>query len=185
MSDKRHRTRAALLQAARDVIREKGFHAASLQAVAERAGMSRGAIYGNFRSRESLLVAVIWDLWPPVQPVLRPGAGFREQMRIIGRAVADAAEQRRPLAIGAASFQLYALSSQQMRRRIARENVKIYAWIARELLKFIPQRELPMPVNQFVRVTHALSEGLMFGHFMTPDLIDRKVMIAAFVALAR
>jgi hypothetical protein len=42
-----------------------------------------------------------------------------------------------------------------------------------------------MPVNQFVRVTHALSEGLMFGHFMAPDLIDRKVMVAAFAALAR
>jgi hypothetical protein len=29
-----------------------------------------------------------------------------------------------------------------------------------------------------------MSDGLMFGHFMTPDLIYSKVIIAAFEALA-
>ena len=41
-----------------------------------------------------------------------------------------------------------------------------------------------MPAERFVRVTHMLSDGLMFGHFMTPDLIDREVIISAFEALA-
>jgi AcrR family transcriptional regulator len=184
MSDKRQRTRAALLESARDVIREKGFHAVSMQEVATRAGMSRGAIYGNFSDREDLIFAVIESLWPPVQPKLVPGASFRAQMQIIGKAVADTAQQRRPMAIGAASFQLFALSNPRMKRKLARENARIYTYIAKELVKYIPAIELPMPAEQFVRVTHALSDGLMFGHFMTPDLIDSKVIIAAFEALA-
>jgi AcrR family transcriptional regulator len=184
LRDKRQRTRAQLLDAAREVIREKGFHAVSMEEVARRAGMSRGAIYGNFRNREDLIFGVVENLWPPVAPKLIHGASFREQMRIIGTAVADAAEQRKSMAIGAASFQLFAFSHPRMRRRLARENARIYEFIAGELRKFIAEAELPMPVERFVRVTHMLSDGLMFGHFMTPDLIDREVIISAFEALA-
>ena len=184
MGDKRQRTRAQLLEAARAVIREKGFHAVSMEEVARRAGMSRGAIYGNFRNREDLIFGVVESLWQPVAPRLVPGAGLREQLRVIGEAVADAAEQRRPMAVGAASFQVFALSHPRMRRRLARENARIYAFIAGELLKFISESDLPMPVERFVRVTHALSDGLMFGHFMTPELIDRAVIVSAFEALA-
>jgi AcrR family transcriptional regulator len=181
---KRQRTREQLLEAARAVIREKGFHAVSMEEVARRAGMSRGAIYGNFKNREDLIFGVVESLWQPVAPRLIPGATLRTQLRIIGEAVADAAVQRRPMAVGAASFQVFALSHPRMRRRIARENQRIYSFIAAELLKFIPARELPMPVERFVKVTHALSDGLMFAHFMTPELIDREVMICAFEALA-
>lgn len=184
MSEKRQRTRAQLIDAAKAVIKEKGFHAVSLQEVAERAGMSRGAIYGNFRNREDLIVGVVETLWQPVVPPLRKGASFREQMRIIGQAVAEAAEARMHMAVGAASFQLYALSNPRMRKRLARENAKIYQHIAKELLNFISEQELPMPVEKFVKVTHALSDGLMFAHFMTPELITADVIVSAFEALA-
>ena len=184
MGDKRQRTKAKLIEAARDVIRQKGFHAVSLQEVADRVGMSRGAIYGNFRNREALIFAVVESLWQPVAPELRAGASFREQMRIVGQAVADAAKARAPMAVGAASFQLYALSNSRMRRRIAAENAKVYALIAKTILEFIPERELPMSVDKFVRVTHALSDGLMFGHFMAPDEITEEVIVSAFEALA-
>ena len=43
--DKRDRTRARLLEAARAIVREKGFARTTLEAVARRAGMTTGAIY--------------------------------------------------------------------------------------------------------------------------------------------
>src|SRR5450755_4393414 len=57
--DKRERTRAALIAAAWAVVEEKGFAAASLEEIARRAGMTRGAIYSNFPSRAALLLAVV------------------------------------------------------------------------------------------------------------------------------
>ncbi len=182
--DKRERTRAQLIASARDIVREKGFHAVSLQEVAERVGMSRGAIYGNFRDREDLIFSVVETLWQPVRPPLRHGAGLREQLRIMGRSVAATAKARMPMAVGAASFQVFALSNPRMRSRIARENARIYAHIENALREFISERDLPMPMGQFVRVTHALSEGLMFGHFMAPRQITEEVIVAAFEALA-
>jgi AcrR family transcriptional regulator len=183
--DKRQRTREALIEAAREVVRVKGFHAVSLQEVAEQAGMSRGAIYGNFRNREELLFAVVATLWPPVAPQpLSPGASLRELLGSIGRAVAQAARERRAMAVGAASFQLYALSHPAMRQVIAEENAKIYTQIAERITALIPSDSLPMPAETFVRVTHALSDGLMFAHFMSPEEFTDDVIVTAFEALA-
>ena len=71
-----------------------------------------------------------------------------------------------------------------MRKVIAEENAKIYAQIAQRITALIPEDQLPMPAQTFVRVTHALSDGLMFAHFMAPEEFTDDVIVAAFRALA-
>src|SRR6476646_93417 len=79
--DKRHRTRAALLEAARALIREKGYECTTMEEVARRAGMTTGAIYGNFKNRDELFIALGQTYWPPIAPKVAPGATFAEAMR--------------------------------------------------------------------------------------------------------
>jgi AcrR family transcriptional regulator len=55
---RRQLTRDALVAAAAEVFTAKGFHAASLDEIADAAGFTRGAIYSNFGSKEELLFAV-------------------------------------------------------------------------------------------------------------------------------
>src|SRR3954451_13464264 len=55
---RRQLTRDALVAAAAEVFTVKGFHAASLDEIADAAGFTRGAIYSNFGSKEELLFAV-------------------------------------------------------------------------------------------------------------------------------
>ena len=50
-------TRAAILNATRDMISERGESGVRVAEVAARAGVTTGAIYGHFESREGLLVA--------------------------------------------------------------------------------------------------------------------------------
>jgi AcrR family transcriptional regulator len=50
-------TRHAIARSAADVIARKGFHAASVDEIAEEAGYSVGALYSNFGSKEDLLLA--------------------------------------------------------------------------------------------------------------------------------
>src|SRR5437667_6166963 len=52
-------TRTALVEAAAEVFARRGFHAASLDEIAETAGFTRGAIYSNFSGKEDLLLAVL------------------------------------------------------------------------------------------------------------------------------
>jgi hypothetical protein len=41
-----------------------------------------------------------------------------------------------------------------------------------------------MLAARFVRVLHALTEGLILTHVMTPELITREVIVSAFEAPA-
>lgn len=52
-------TRQSLLQAARDVFVARGFHAARIDDVVAASGLSVGAIYGYFRSKDELIRACI------------------------------------------------------------------------------------------------------------------------------
>ena len=56
---RRELTRSTLIDAAADVFAKRGFHAASLEEIAETAGFTRGAIYKNFENKEELFFAVI------------------------------------------------------------------------------------------------------------------------------
>jgi AcrR family transcriptional regulator len=56
------RTGAALLRAARELIEQDGFAALTMTAVAERAGVSRRAIYLHFATRTELLAALYRSL---------------------------------------------------------------------------------------------------------------------------
>src|SRR5271169_6266067 len=81
--DKRARTRAKLVQAAAEVVREKGYERTTLDDVAQRAGMTRGAIQGNFRNKDELFLAVAATRWQPIVPQFKPGGSLAEQMRIL------------------------------------------------------------------------------------------------------
>lgn len=61
-SRRREQTRARLLDAAHEVFGEVGMAAASVEAICERAGFSRGAFYSNFESKEELFLALITQL---------------------------------------------------------------------------------------------------------------------------
>ena len=52
----RENTRARLLDAAAEVFAEVGLDAASVEAVCERAGFTRGAFYSNFDSKDELFL---------------------------------------------------------------------------------------------------------------------------------
>jgi AcrR family transcriptional regulator len=56
---RRAMTRNALVEAATEVFARRGFHAATLEEIAEAAGFTRGAIYSNFSSKEDLLLAAV------------------------------------------------------------------------------------------------------------------------------
>jgi AcrR family transcriptional regulator len=52
------RTRAALLSAAQAILQEQGFEALTMTAVADRAGVTRRAVYMHFASRAELVAAL-------------------------------------------------------------------------------------------------------------------------------
>jgi AcrR family transcriptional regulator len=58
-AERREDTRQQVLAAAARVFARNGFHATSLEAVAEEAGFSRGAVYYNFSDKEELFLELL------------------------------------------------------------------------------------------------------------------------------
>jgi AcrR family transcriptional regulator len=72
-------TRRALLQEAAELLDSGGPDAVTLRAVGARAGVSRGAPYGHFADKETLLTAVAatgWDRLADDVHTLRAGSGL-------------------------------------------------------------------------------------------------------------
>lgn len=182
---KRARTRQALIDAAVALVREQGFANVTMEAVAARAGVSRGSIYGNFRDRNDLLMAVARDRAPPITPGLMPGATLREQMRAMGRAVSEAARERRPAGVHRAAYLMNVLSDETLRRRVVAEGREIRRRVVEGWERMgRPADPLPMPTDQFVRVIGALTDGLLIAHFQNPEDFDEALIVSAFEALA-
>src|SRR4051812_30622725 len=57
-AERREATRGALLQAARELFSTKGFTGAGREEIVQRAGVTRGAMYHHFESKEDLFRAV-------------------------------------------------------------------------------------------------------------------------------
>jgi AcrR family transcriptional regulator len=57
-SERRAQTRAALIAAGRSLFTEQGFAGAGREEIVERAGLTRGALYHHFASKDDLFAAV-------------------------------------------------------------------------------------------------------------------------------
>lgn len=60
-SERRAQTRERLLEAAARVYARRGFHGATLAGVAADAGLTKGAVYDHFGSKEKLLSALLHE----------------------------------------------------------------------------------------------------------------------------
>ena len=80
-TERREKTRHDLLDAAEACFVTRGFHATSVDEVAERAGYTKGAVYSNFASKEDLFFGVyqrrIDHVLTDVVPGLRQAGAVR------------------------------------------------------------------------------------------------------------
>ena len=86
----KEKTRQALLEAAAELFRTRGYTATTLNEIAERAGVTRGAFYGHF-SHKTEVIQAIWEeqalpFFEPIQEVLQdlpdenPSLAFRREI---------------------------------------------------------------------------------------------------------
>ena len=181
---KRERTRARLIEAAAEVIAERGFHRTTLDEVARRAGMTKGAIYGNFESKENLFLAV--NAAKARRPAIdfEPGQDLRTQLRRLGEAVVAQAPQAQMHAVLTVDFELYALTNVEMRQRLYDAYQERRRLAVASMTAAIDPTKLPLSPEQFAIVLYALMGGLLHQRFVTPTQVTDELIIAAFEALA-
>jgi len=180
---KRERTRATLIAATLDVVAEKGFAGASLDAIASRAGMSRGAIYSNFAGRGELLLAAMGSKGLTLSPAYTPGGSLTSHLSAMAESLIEALPKAQGEAKFMAEFQLYALGDPELRGDVAKGYAEAFAQSAGYLAEH-HGAELAIPPRQLAVVLQSVALGLMCQYLLTPDEVTDTVIRATIEALA-
>ena len=182
--DKRQRTRQALIAATLDTIAEAGFAGASLEAIARRAGVTRGSIYSNFEGRDELMMAAVASRGMTLD------RDFSQQMPLEAqlRQFAENLLEQFPAAAGGGGlvieFQIYAMSQPRLRTRLASIYETMFATIAAQFAAQYGDT-LAISAEALARAVQALAMGLVWQFMLTPGAVSRDEVLAAFAALAR
>jgi AcrR family transcriptional regulator len=181
---KRAQTVARLLDAAVAAIADKGFQRASLDEIAARAGLTKGAIYSNFGSKEDLFLAVAATRSVGFGASAQPGQSMKTIFKKIGEDCAATLPEARAQAAFTAEFLLYVLTHEEMRLRVAeRAEARFSAPPPNGVEQYLKATGRPS-YKTILLVCQALSLGLAYQHALTPELITEEVAIAAFAMLA-
>lgn len=153
----KERTRRRLIEAATEVIAERGFHAASLMEVASRAGLTTGAVYSNFRSKEDLFLAVIQEVAVPLDLGLAPATPWEQlgHAAIMAARGVDLAATRRLLKLQL-EFALLTIQDAAIMRRFV-DDLRI----DRQKLAALLDTDDASPLPEFNPSTEELATAIM------------------------
>ena len=181
--DKRERTRRLLIGVALEVISEEGFTGASLDAIARRAGVTRGSIYSNFSGRDDLMMAAIASQGMRLDRDFTERMPLRTQLRRFAETLLvqfPAGKRDGSLII---EYQLYVMSQPRLRPQLAAAYEQMFRNMTTALAEQY-EGELAISAHALALAVQALTMGLVWQFMLTPDEVRPDDVTASFDALA-
>jgi AcrR family transcriptional regulator len=165
-AEKKAETRERLLKAAETIARDHGFARITLEGVATAAGLTKGAIYSNFESKEDLMLEVLTRLTPGLNltPEVDDVPDLPSLLARVGSLLGGAARTRAKQIALAVEFDALAMRDPALRRAVRAEQARLRAENAdNDDETWLRERgiEPPVPAEQFFLVLNALAYGLL------------------------
>ncbi len=180
---KRERTRAALVAAALEIVAEKGFAAASLDEIAAKAGMTKGAIYSNFSSKAELMLAAMGAKGLVLSSPRPPATTIQEELAAMAGELAQVVRRARAEAALIAEFNLYALGDPVIRKEVAATYAEGFTSTA-GYLAGLKRRTDAMSPRHLAVALQCIAMGFMIQSLVTPDEITEVLIRETMQALA-
>jgi AcrR family transcriptional regulator len=186
-AEKQAATRQQLLEAAERIARRDGFAKLSVAKVAEEAGLTTGAIYSAFGSKEQLILEAVQDLTGGLVIDMSTIASFDVPglLAHLAAKLNDASRTRSKAAVLAFEFLTVALRDTKLRRAMVEELSEagsedpFHDWVAAH------EHELPMPIDHFLEVVNALAWGFMLRRMLLgPEAVPDDLVTWTFSRLA-
>jgi len=178
-AERREQTRQELLSAAEACFVSRGFHASSVEEVAERAGYTKGAVYSNFASKEDLFFAVYEQRVERVLTEVVPGL-LQGSAEGAFDWLATGSIERRDRDDGwlAVFFEFWAhvLRHPELRDRFAAIHARLLEPMAEGVRQLAADRGLALPgdvtASQVVLAWNAMELGLGLERLTQPRAVD-------------
>ena len=194
-AERQANTRTELVKAAERLFSEQGFQATSLDAVADEAGYTKGAVYSNFASKEDVFFAVYEGrVERYLKAVNRTVAQSDDAVEGVLRVIAGAAARREHddgwLAVFL-EFWTHVLRHPEHRARFAQIHARAADPFVLGLERFAEERgiELPLESRQLAVALFAMGTGIGLERLTQPEVVDGELMVRMqelwFEALAR
>lgn len=181
---RREDVRTDVLAAAREVFAESGYHRASLEAIARRAGFSKGAVYSNFDSKDDLFLAL---LEPEADQMAGLLTGLIKPTGDLDADIAALAEVIETLTVSSpatllfAEFRAHAARDHDLAARLAAIRTSMVAHVGELLVAELARMDAVLLVSPADAATLllALINGLTLehvgvgGHTVTPDSLAK------------
>ena len=183
------RTRRRLLDAARTVFAEHGFHGASLAAVAETAGLTKGAVYSQFKSKADLFLAFQEErnaaTLAYVEEALEALAAPEQLTRWLARYWTRRLREGPEWTLLLIEFWASACRDPDVLERFRDQHDRLIV-TSGALLEAAAARlgaTLPETGERLVRTTTGIGHGLALEYLLAPEKVDASVQQLAFAAL--
>ncbi|OZM70348.1 hypothetical protein CFN78_25855 [Amycolatopsis antarctica] len=174
----RSQTRRRVLDAAFAAFGEKGIARTSLSEVAAVAGLTKGAVYSNFGSKDELVLALMEEHAAHRLEAALAGfaAGADADQALAGVAKVLVREMRADIVWHRLLAEYIAMASHSPQRREALRTRRreVRDTVARALSRLAEglELELPLPPQDFAVVLLALSNGLAAEGDIDPDAVS-------------
>jgi len=175
-AEQNDRNRAGLLAAARQVFLARGYHAATLEQIADEAGFSKGVVYSRFASKADMFLALLEDR---IAERAAQNADLARQLAGSGNfaAVLDLALWAERHAPGwrllVTEFRIHAGRDPELNRRYAALHARTIDGVAQILTSVSPggAQALPVPPRQLAELVLALETGVALEQLASPDAL--------------
>jgi AcrR family transcriptional regulator len=173
--ERSHQIRTELVEAARQVFTQRGFHGASLEDISLAAGYTTGAVYSRFGGKDALFLAVLDDHIERRLRVYLEAADaapdFEAACRELGRAAVAAGRKEPGWTPLLMEFWMHAARRDDLRAAVLERNERQLAVLA-ERMEAIAARDgiTPRrPVAEILRAVTALARGLGLERQLAAD----------------
>lgn len=179
--EQRARTRADLLTAAATVFARHGYHATSVDMVAETAGYTKGAVYSNFASKEDLFLALIDEHLDQAVDTLEEIVASTEptaRADLLGERRGKMQVFDRDWHLLETEFVLYAARNEHIRTLMAQRQQRTRARIADLLRRHLGDlgADAPIDLEDLARILIATGDGLTIMSVAEPDTDGGRLM---------
>src|SRR5919106_1235006 len=181
-AERRERTRQELISAAEACFVTRGFHASSVDEVAERAGYTKGAVYSNFASKEDLFFAVyerrVERVLAEVVPAQRQ-AGAERAFDWLATTTIERRDRDDGWLAVFFEFWAHVLRHPELRERFAAIHARFLEPLAEGVRQLAEDRGLALPgdvtASQVVLAWNAMEIGLGLERLTQPQTVDEVV----------
>ena len=180
--EKKTETRGRLLEATRRVVARHGYDGASVDEIAEEAGLTSGAVYSNFKGKEELFSELVRTELDAQISALK--GALSQHVPVAERARASAElwmsfiEREPEVLMLTAEAWARAVRDPELRPEFAEHFREVRASLTRLISRMAHETglRLTMPAEQLAIVFDALADGISHQKLVDPDAVPDELL---------